>query len=77
MKKLWYAYTVIILIVMLSSIQVGNTVMSGEWIFEKPINPKILAKMLKTGPNYQYRIQYDGELQVSKDEGGSWMRLGY
>ena len=72
-----YVYFLMIFIVSWLSIGTAHTDMSGEWIFDKPINPAIEKAMLKQGPNYFYHILYDDTLEVSKDEGESWERLRY
>ena len=37
--------------------------------------PEIKAAMLKAGPEYSYRLLYDGTLQVNRGDG--WLRLRY
>ena len=70
-----YAYSVIILIVMLSSIQAAQTDTSGPWVWDKPVSVEVKAAMLRCGPNYHFRTLFDGTFQVSKDEGNHWERL--
>jgi hypothetical protein len=72
-----YVYGLIILIVSWLSCYTAHTPISGEWVFDKPVNPRIIAAMQKSGPGYLYELYYDDTLHISKDMKRSWERLRY
>lgn len=71
--RLWWATTVVILVVWWVSCGVAHTDMEGEWIWDRPTPAAVKAAIMKCGPHYHYRTLHDGTLQVNRGKG--WERL--
>lgn len=77
--RLWYAIVIVFTIVTWLSLGTAHTDMEGAWLYDKPVSQEIKAAMMKCGPNYHYRMLYDGTFQVNKHTGDDldkrWERL--
>jgi len=73
--RLWYVIITVTLIVTWLSHGTAQTTMQGEWLFDKQTHPVVKAAIMRCGPNYHYRMLYDGTLQVNRGRG--WERLRY
>jgi hypothetical protein len=73
--RYWWATTVIVLVFWWVFHGVAQTDMQGDWVWNKQTHPAVKAAIMRCGPNYQYRMLYDGTLQVNR--GNGWERLRY